>query len=327
MGAGHCHDPASTQHMSGKPLRPGTVVEPLLKRVLHRRIAPRHGIADNHQVRVRLQMAGTEALLQGDALRFQLCAHGGIDIGIGAADGVPQLFGEHGQAAHEGAADAKNVYVHFEFSCGSGPCPRSGPDCLKIVPAVTSGSTAPSEAPMSHASFWDFSLHIYRLPQVSETCLTLQNVHGFDVNVLLFACWYGRNTATCRQPCCRTHCSFRHNGPQEVVRPLRHARTWMKEALAQPHTLVSQMSAAGELREKIKAVELRSEQLQQQALERLARNDPATQSPASAEADTPDRHALAIAHNLQKVREASAVTLTPALAGLLQILQETATSA
>lgn len=180
---------------------------------------------------------------------------------------------------------------------------------------------------MSHASFWDFSLHIYRLPQVSETCLTLQNAHGFDVNVLLFACWYGRSHGHMPPALLSDALQFSAQWSTEVVRPLRHARTWMKGALAQPHTLVSQMSGAGELREKIKAVELRSEQLQQQALERLARNDPATQSPASAEADTPDRHALAIAHNLQKVREASAVTLTPALAGLLQILQENATSA
>jgi uncharacterized protein (TIGR02444 family) len=180
---------------------------------------------------------------------------------------------------------------------------------------------------MSHESFWDFSLRTYRLPQVSETCLTLQNVHGFDVNVLLFACWYGRSHGRMPAALLSDALQFSTQWSTEVVRPLRHARTWMKEALAQPHTPVSKMSGAGELREKIKAVELRSEQLQQQALERLAQQGLAAPAPESAAANTPDRHADAIAHNLQKVREASAVTLTPALAGLLNILQESATSA
>lgn len=179
---------------------------------------------------------------------------------------------------------------------------------------------------MSHESFWDFSLRLYRLPQVSDTCLTLQNVHGFDVNLLLFACWYGRSHGLMSSALLSDALQFSTQWSTEVVRPLRHARTWMKEALAQPQTLASQMTGAAELREKIKAAELRSEQLQQQALERLAQDGLGTPAPMSSRIDSPDRHAKAVAHNLLKVREASAVTLTPALADLLQMLQEKALS-
>jgi|GEM_PF-551608 len=123
---------------------------------------------------------------------------------------------------------------------------------------------------MSHESFWDFSLRLYRLPQVSDTCLTLQNVHGFDVNLLLFACWYGRAHGAISLALLSEVLQFSTHWSTEVVRPLRHARTWMKGELAQPLSHVAELSGVAELREKIKAVELRSEQLQQQALERLA---------------------------------------------------------
>ena len=35
--------------------------------------------------------------------------------------------------------------------------------------------------------FWTFSLRIYGQPGVPPACLTLQDEHGVDVNVLLFA--------------------------------------------------------------------------------------------------------------------------------------------
>jgi uncharacterized protein (TIGR02444 family) len=177
---------------------------------------------------------------------------------------------------------------------------------------------------MSHESFWDFSLRLYRLPQVSDTCLTLQNVHGFDVNLLLFACWYGRAHGAISPALLSEVLQFSTHWSTEVVRPLRHARTWMKGELAQPLSHVAELSGVAELREKIKAVELRSEQLQQQALERLAQECLRTQ--LSIRDQSPAPGAAAIDHNLLQLCEASAVPLTPALADLLQILQEKALS-
>jgi hypothetical protein len=98
----------------------------------------------------------------------------------------------------------------------------------------------------------------------------------------------------------------------------------MKGALADATSHLASQSGAAELREKIKAVELRSEQLQQQALERLVQISAAVPTPL--QRTMPAHAAEAIAHNLQRVREASAVTLTPALATLLNTLQENSLS-
>lgn len=175
---------------------------------------------------------------------------------------------------------------------------------------------------MSHESFWDFSLRLYRLPQVSDTCLTLQNVHGFDVNLLLFACWYGHTHGAISPALLAEVLQFSTHWSKEVVRPLRHARTWIKGELAQPLSQVAALSGVVELREKIKAVELRSEQLQQQTLERLAQES--FRSHLSPRDQSPAPEAAAIAHNLLQLCEASTVPLTPALADLLHILQEKA---
>lgn len=42
--------------------------------------------------------------------------------------------------------------------------------------------------------FWNFSLEFYRQARVRELCLWLQDEFGFDVNLLLFACWLGRES-------------------------------------------------------------------------------------------------------------------------------------
>lgn len=39
--------------------------------------------------------------------------------------------------------------------------------------------------------FWDWSLDAYDRPGVEEILLDLQDRHGLDVNLLLFACWTG----------------------------------------------------------------------------------------------------------------------------------------
>ena len=38
-------------------------------------------------------------------------------------------------------------------------------------------------------AFWEFSLAFYSRERVSAACLSLQNRHGADVNILLFCCW------------------------------------------------------------------------------------------------------------------------------------------
>ncbi len=177
---------------------------------------------------------------------------------------------------------------------------------------------------MSHASFWNHSLRGYRLPQVGETCLRLQNEHGLDVNLLLFAHWYGRHHGALPASLLDALLAFTQPWAREVVRPLRHARSWMKQALASEQFNVLPQQPCTQLRERIKAVELQSEQLQQQIMEALCEHWLA-QQPTQA-VHSFEMQQESIAANLRAVAEASAVPFTPALQGLLDTLLQAAHS-
>ena len=117
-------------------------------------------------------------------------------------------------------------------------------------------------------SLWDFSVTIYQQPGVSHACLSLQDLLGLDVNVLLFCCWFGCARGLLDGPTFNNALDFSKPWAEEVVHPLRAARIWMKvNNCAQP---VSQKL----LREKIKTVELEAEHLQQDFLESLSLTKP-----------------------------------------------------
>lgn len=112
---------------------------------------------------------------------------------------------------------------------------------------------------MSESSpFWRFSLALYGRAEVQEACLTLQDMHGLDVNLLLYACFAGaRGHALTRQEM-EILTGAVEAWHLEVVRPLRASRRWMKR---------QDLDAAGHsLRDRIKAAELEAERLEQETL-------------------------------------------------------------
>jgi len=167
-------------------------------------------------------------------------------------------------------------------------------------------------------NFWDYSRRVYRKPNVAETCLTLQNSYGLDVNLLLFACWHAQvmgafTATTLQQALC-----FSRPWAEQVVQPLRAARTWMKsnaESSVEWETAGLQDFAA--LRQKIKAVELEAEKYQQYALESLVSRQEQSAIPAPPRHVAPREDAR---KNLLALIEASAVTLTGDIMKLLTIL-------
>ena len=56
VGAGHRHHPAMAQDFPGQPLGAGHVIDAPVQNSFHLRVAPGHGITDQHQVRLRLQV-------------------------------------------------------------------------------------------------------------------------------------------------------------------------------------------------------------------------------------------------------------------------------
>lgn len=146
------------------------------------------------------------------------------------------------------------------------------------------------------------------MPAVSSTCLALQNSYGLDVNLLLFACWHARTRGVFDPKLIRDAMSFSSMWANNVVKPLRGARTWMK---ANEHTLWERArprstSAFNLLRKKIKSVELECEKFQEDMLETLV------QTPAQELAITV--RISAAAQNLRSIVEASAVPLSDAVA-------------
>jgi len=120
--------------------------------------------------------------------------------------------------------------------------------------------------PTSQGSpFWRFSLQYYRLPKVADACIALQEDAGVDVNLLLFLLWHARQGR-------RLSLIDVTELEQKVapwrditVIPLRSVR----RALKSPPALV-EASTAEAFRNRIKAVELEAERLQQEAMFALA---------------------------------------------------------
>ena len=118
-------------------------------------------------------------------------------------------------------------------------------------------------------SFWDFAVGAYRKPGVAEACLSLQERYGVDVNVLLYCCWYGCTRGSLDGPAMERILSFAEPWAENVVRPLRAARTWMK-TIGCTEAYIAGEDCMG-LREEIKRAEFEAERLQEDRMQELTR--------------------------------------------------------
>ena len=122
-----------------------------------------------------------------------------------------------------------------------------------------------SDATPSGSPFWRFSLQFYRLPQVADACIALQEEAGVDVNLLLFLLWQAsqrRRLSTADVTALEAKIA---PWREVTVIPLRSVR----RALKSPPALVAAPTAEA-FRNRIKAVELEAERLQQEAMFALA---------------------------------------------------------
>lgn len=121
---------------------------------------------------------------------------------------------------------------------------------------------------VTQSEFWQFSVTLYALPGVAEHCLTLQDKHGLDVNLVLFCIWYGRQFGEVPEALLNDALSISADWRNQVVNPLRTVRTQMKQNTGLTELFAD--SGYDELREAIKRVELKSERIQQEKLEAMA---------------------------------------------------------
>lgn len=111
------------------------------------------------------------------------------------------------------------------------------------------------------SEFWRFSLALYGRDGIPSACVALQDAHGLDVNLMLFALWLASNGRLVTSADLAAADAAVGDWRREAVIPLRGVRRFLKEA---PAALDEAGVAA--LRARVKAVELESERLQQEAL-------------------------------------------------------------
>lgn len=117
--------------------------------------------------------------------------------------------------------------------------------------------------------FWRFSLNFYRQPGVGDACIALQDGAGIDVNLLLFLLWQARQNRTFATADIDELDRRIGTWRDMTVVPLRKIR----RALKSPPVPV-EGAIAEAFRNKIKAVELEAERLQQEAMYQMSHTLP-----------------------------------------------------
>ena len=118
----------------------------------------------------------------------------------------------------------------------------------------------PAERPPA-SPFWTFSLRLYGRPGVPPACLTLQEKQGVDVNVLLFCLFAARSGRALAMDDVREVIAAVDPWKAGAVVSLRAARVYLRE----PAAFIDAEGAAA-LRQRVKALELEAERLQQEGL-------------------------------------------------------------
>jgi uncharacterized protein (TIGR02444 family) len=117
--------------------------------------------------------------------------------------------------------------------------------------------------PFGDNPFWRFSLALYDRPGVDSACLSLQDRHELDVNLLLLCAWTGHQGMRLSRADLAALAERVHDWQAAVVQPLRAVRQWLKAQDTAP------AGPAEQLRDGVKQQELTAEQLEQGLLHEL----------------------------------------------------------
>ena len=125
---------------------------------------------------------------------------------------------------------------------------------------------APAELPAS--AFWRFSLDFYARPGVAPACLALQDRHGADVNLVLFALWLGMRGHRLDAAAGARSARLARRWQSPFVQPLRRVRRGLKRRCRK--TALPWPGAVEDLLRQLAEVELGLEQVEQLLLEDAA---------------------------------------------------------
>ena len=156
--------------------------------------------------------------------------------------------------------------------------------------------------PAENEELWRFSLAFYDAPSVAEALITLQDCHGFDVNLMLFALWLGisgRGALGADLLAAAEHAT--RTIRNEIIDPLRALRRKLRH-----HS----DGGVQHLREGVKALELAAEKLAQLRLAGIG-------APKNDDTSPPERTAAA-GDNLAFYLGPTAVTNGPEVRVILE---------
>jgi uncharacterized protein (TIGR02444 family) len=94
------------------------------------------------------------------------------------------------------------------------------------------------------AEFWEYSLRVYALPGVADVCISLQDDHGCDVNILLLCLWLAETRSSVFEVSDVEAIRRFVAAPNDnLVQPVRAVRRWVKlwsqdEIKAEPYASV-----------------------------------------------------------------------------------------
>jgi len=112
---------------------------------------------------------------------------------------------------------------------------------------------------LTPSEFWDFSLDLFRRPELSKLCLELQDNYAADINMVLFACWLGHTgRGTVSVSAWRAMILRLNKWRDQVIKPLRKVR----------HLLKHEQLAPTGMKDQVLECELEAEHVEQLVLER-----------------------------------------------------------
>jgi len=115
---------------------------------------------------------------------------------------------------------------------------------------------------MTAASLWDWARAAYAAPGVEAACLELQDAHGQNVPLLLWAAWTASMGVPCSQEDLEAACDTARAWDEAAVAPLRAVRRTLKAPLPD----IDDQDRLS-VRAQVKAVELEAEKRLLAALE------------------------------------------------------------
>jgi uncharacterized protein (TIGR02444 family) len=126
-------------------------------------------------------------------------------------------------------------------------------------------------------TLWDWAVGAYAAPGVAELCLELQDRHGQNAPLLLWAAWAARGGRGVDEETLEAACDTARNWEDHAVAPLRAVRRALK-------TRIPDMDDAAReaVRASVKAVELAAERWLLEALEALSPGPDGAARPADA---------------------------------------------